>query len=151
AYMGATEPNASRRASLEEMAEEYNVHIFLPDSDGPTEPFDLILADVPCSNSGVFARRPEAKYRYNKASIDSVIELQQSILTEASEVLQPRGHLLYATCSIESSENESQMNWLKKKQKLTECGQVQALPSGQPNSNPTEWHDGGYATLLQAP
>ena len=151
AYIGATEPNASRRASLEAMAEEYNVHIFLPDSDGPTEPFDLILVDVPCSNSGVFARRPEAKYRYNKASIDSVIELQQSILIEAKEVLQSRGHLLYATCSIESDENECQMNWIKKKHKLTECSQVCTFPSGQPNSDPTEWQDGGYATLLQAP
>jgi 16S rRNA C967 or C1407 C5-methylase (RsmB/RsmF family) len=98
----------------------------------------------------VFARRPEAKYRYNKKNIDSVVELQRSILAEAIEVLHPKGHLLYATCSIESEENESQSNWIRKKQKLIECDCVKTIPSGQPNSDPSGWHDGGYASLLQA-
>jgi 16S rRNA (cytosine967-C5)-methyltransferase len=150
AMIGATEPNDTRRASLLELADEYSIEVYSPDTPGPNEPFDLVLVDAPCSNSGVFARRPEAKYRYNTKTIKSVVELQQSILLEACEVLKTRGHLLYATCSIEDIENEGQALWLSTKQKLYGCDQVRTLPSGQPGSDPTTWHDGGYATLLQA-
>jgi len=150
AMIGATEPNEGRRASLLEIAEEYSIEVFTPETEGPTEPFDLVLVDVPCSNSGVFARRPEAKYRYNKATIDSVVELQRTILSEATEVLQARGHLLYATCSIDDDENETQANWLTTKHKLYGCDQIRTLPSGHPSSDPATWHDGGFASLLQA-
>jgi 16S rRNA (cytosine967-C5)-methyltransferase len=150
AMIGATEPNLMRRTSLLECADEFNIEVYTPDTPGPTEPFDFILVDAPCSNSGVFARRPEAKYRYNTKTINSVVELQKTILIEACEVLQTRGHLLYATCSIEDIENEGQAHWLTTKQKLYGCDQIRTLPSGQPGSEPTAWHDGGYATLLQA-
>ena len=66
------------------------------------------------------------------------------------EVLQTRGHLLYTTCSIDDIENEGQIQWLSTKRNLYGCDQIEALPSGQPGSEPTTWHDGGYATLLQA-
>tara|TARA_B100000959_G_scaffold284540_1_gene356492 strand:+ start:1608 stop:2906 length:1299 start_codon:yes stop_codon:yes gene_type:complete len=150
AMIGATEPNEIRRASLLELADEYSIEVFTPETTGPTEPFDLVLVDVPCSNSGVFARRPEAKYRYNKKHIDSVVELQRTILGEAIEVLQSRGHLLYATCSIDDYENEAQANWLSDKKNLYGCDQIRTLPFGKPGSDPTSWHDGGYAALLQA-
>jgi 16S rRNA (cytosine967-C5)-methyltransferase len=150
AMIGATEPNEVRRASLLEIADDYSIEVFTPETSGPTEPFDLVLVDVPCSNSGVFARRPEAKYRYYKKQMDSVVELQRTILSEAIEVLQSRGHLLYATCSIDDAENEEQANWLSTKRNLYGCDQIRTLPSGEPGSEPTSWHDGGYATLLQA-
>ncbi len=149
AMIGATEPNDTRRMSLLEIAEEFDIVVYSPESDGPSEPFDLVVVDAPCSNSGVFARRPEAKYRYNKKNIDSVVELQQTILSEAIEVLQSRGHLLYATCSIDDTENEGQANWLSKRHKLYSCDQIRTLPSGQPGSEPTNWYDGGYSILLQ--
>ena len=150
AYIGATEPNEPRRESLHEIADEYNIAVYTPETQGPTEPFDLILVDAPCSNSGVFARRPEAKYRYNKKSIDSVVDLQREILDEAVEVLLPKGHLLYATCSVDDAENEGQANWLSTKKKLLHCEQLRTLPSGCPGSDPASWHDGGYAVLMQA-
>ena len=150
AMIGATEPNDIRRTSLLEISDEYDIEVFTPDASGPNEPFDLVLVDAPCSNSGVFARRPEAKYRSNKKSLESVVDLQRSILKEAVEVLQTRGHLLYTTCSIDDIENKGQANWLSTKQKLNGCDQIEVLPSGQPGSNPITWHDGGYATLLQS-
>ena len=150
AFIGATEPNEIRMASLLKIADEYSIEVFAPGSQGLAEPFDLVVVDAPCSNSGVFARRPEAKYRYNKKSVASVVELQRSILSEATEVLQSRGHLLYATCSIDDAENESQAHWLATKQKLYGCDQIRAIPFGQPGSDPATWHDGGFAALLQA-
>jgi len=150
AMIGATEPNEARRTSLLECVDDFNIEVYSPDTQGPTEPFDLILVDAPCSNSGVFARRPEAKYRYNTTTIKSVVELQQAILLEACEVLQARGHILYSTCSVENIENEGQALWLATKQKLYGCDQIRTFPSGHPCSDPVNWHDGGYATLLQA-
>ncbi len=150
AYIGATEPNNKRRESLLEISDRYNFEVFKPDSDGPTEPFDLILLDVPCSNSGVFARRPEAKYRYNDKSVSSLLELQQSILGEAMRVLRPKGYVLYATCSLDPDENINQVDWLIKKWGLNLCEQIESFPSCVPGFDAATWHDGGFAALLQA-
>ena len=149
AMIGATEPNEHRRSSLLAVAKDFDIHVYTQDSEGPSEPFDLVVVDVPCSNSGVFARRPEAKYRYTKKNIDSVIELQREIVTEALEVLGKGGYILYATCSIDDAENEGQAQWLASKKYLQQIQELRTLPSGAPGSDPATWHDGGYAVLLQ--
>ena len=150
AMIAATEPNDVRRAFLEELAPEIDVIVYKPNTDGPTEPFDLVVADVPCSNSGVFARRPEARFRYDKKHIDSLVELQQEILQDARSILQNKGHLLYATCSIDPAENTGQVAWLTSKQRMKFLAENSTMPSGYPGSDPTLWHDGGFAALLQA-
>lgn len=150
AMIAATEPNDVRRAYLEEVATDINAVIYSPGEDGPTEPFDLVLVDAPCSNSGVFSRRPEARYRYDKKHIESLVELQQEILQDARSVLQNKGHILYSTCSIDPAENMVQVDWLVQKQRLELVTQKSTMPSGYPGSDPTKWHDGGFASLLQA-
>ena len=66
--------------------------------------FDRILLDVPCSNMGVIARRPESVYRMTPESINEIAELQFQILENASTALAPDGRLVYATCSPDSAE-----------------------------------------------
>ena len=66
--------------------------------------FDRILLDVPCSNMGVIARRPESVYRMTPESINEVAELQFRILENASTALAPGGRLVYATCSPDPTE-----------------------------------------------
>jgi 16S rRNA (cytosine967-C5)-methyltransferase len=66
--------------------------------------FDRILLDVPCSNMGVIARRPESVYRMTPESINEVAELQFKILENASTALAPGGRLVYATCSPDPTE-----------------------------------------------
>ena len=66
--------------------------------------FDRILLDVPCSNMGVIARRPESVYRMTPESINEIAELQFKILENASAALAPNGRLVYATCSPDPSE-----------------------------------------------
>lgn len=63
--------------------------------------FDRILLDVPCSNMGVIARRPEAIYRLSLESIKELSELQYKILEGAATRLKktPDARLVYATCS----------------------------------------------------
>lgn len=68
--------------------------------------FDLVLADVPCGNSGVFRRRPDAMWHYSPARQRELAALQRSILGEAARLTAPGGQLVYSTCSIEPEENE---------------------------------------------
>ncbi len=149
AMIGATEPNDVRRSLLQEIASDFDITVYIPDGEGPTEPFDLVVADVPCSNSGVFARRPEAKYRYDEKHIASLVELQQTIIRDGVAVLNRSGYFLYATCSIDREENGSQVAWMKRKRQLSLIEQSTAMPSGSPQSDPASWHDGGFAALLQ--
>ena len=66
--------------------------------------FDRILLDVPCSNMGVIARRPESVYRMTPEAINEIAELQFQILENASTALAPDGRLVYATCSPDPAE-----------------------------------------------
>ena len=66
--------------------------------------FDRILLDVPCSNMGVIARRPESVYRMTPESINEIAELQFKILENASTALAPGGRIVYATCSPDPTE-----------------------------------------------
>ncbi|MCZ6698061.1 MAG: hypothetical protein O7D94_03920, partial [Planctomycetota bacterium] len=72
---------------------------------------DLIVIDVPCTNTGVLARRPEARYRASHRSLMELVEIQRGILEEAAAFAGPRTRLIYATCSLEEEENERQAAW----------------------------------------
>ena len=66
--------------------------------------FDRVLLDVPCSNMGVIARRPESVYRITPESIKELSELQFGLLENAAKALAPEGILVYATCSPDPDE-----------------------------------------------
>ena len=66
--------------------------------------FDRILLDVPCSNMGVVARRPESVYRLTQESLKELASLQLRILECAARFLKPGGRLVYATCSPDPME-----------------------------------------------
>ncbi|MBQ3714536.1 MAG: RNA methyltransferase [Fibrobacter sp.] len=66
--------------------------------------FDRILLDVPCSNMGVVARRPESVYRLTQESLKELAGLQLRILECAARFLKPGGRLVYATCSPDPME-----------------------------------------------
>ncbi len=67
--------------------------------------FDLVFADVPCSNSGVFRRRPDALWRFNDAMQQKLLQIQQEILFHAATLVAPDGQLVLSSCSIEEEEN----------------------------------------------
>lgn len=69
--------------------------------------FDRVLIDAPCSNTGVLARRAEARWRLKEGDIESLASLQCSILTAGAALMKPGGYLVYSTCSIEPEENQA--------------------------------------------
>ncbi|GAA4462284.1 hypothetical protein GCM10023093_08580 [Nemorincola caseinilytica] len=69
-------------------------------------PFDNILADVPCSGSGTWARTPEQLYYFDPAAVARFSQLQQAIATNVARYVKKGGRLVYITCSVFRQENE---------------------------------------------
>jgi len=67
--------------------------------------FNAILLDVPCSNTGVFRRRVDVRWRLKQQDIDDLTVIQNQILTNALICLKPGGRIIYSTCSIDPEEN----------------------------------------------
>ncbi len=109
---------------------------------------DLVLTDVPCSNTGVLARRREARYRPMKAQLARLIPIQQSIVRNADALLKNGGTLVYSTCSLETEENEDQVKWISSKLGMTLRSQSRVIPAGLPGEPGAGYHDGAFSALL---
>jgi 16S rRNA (cytosine967-C5)-methyltransferase len=108
----------------------------------PVGPVDAILVDVPCSNTGVLGRRPEARWRLKPNDFNHLVPLQTKLLIQAVERVKPGGVIVYSTCSIEPDENRQIVdNVLKALPGLTLEADEQQTP-GQPA-------DGGYWARLR--
>jgi 16S rRNA (cytosine967-C5)-methyltransferase len=70
-------------------------------------PFDRILVDAPCSNTGVMRRRVDLRWRLKAKDFPTMREEQFRILRATIPFLKTRGVLVYSTCSIELEENEA--------------------------------------------
>jgi 16S rRNA (cytosine967-C5)-methyltransferase len=121
-----------------------SVEICLAEDAARTAPsggFDAALVDAPCSNTGVLARRVEARWRLRAHDIPELAALQVRLLGQAAGLLRPGGRLVYSTCSLEAEENEGVLEaflagrggW-----DLVRCQQV--FPAAD--------HDGGFVALL---
>jgi 16S rRNA (cytosine967-C5)-methyltransferase len=70
---------------------------------------DAVLVDAPCSGTGVFRRRVDARYRREPAEIGQLASLQREILNQAATQVKPGGRLVYSTCTLEPEENGRQI------------------------------------------
>ncbi len=126
-------------------------HSWLAD---PSLRFDRILLDAPCSATGVIRRHPDIKLLRQQQDIITLQQLQQHILNALWLLLKPKGHLLYATCSILRSENDKQIaNFLTHHSDAREC-QIHAdwgrnMPHGRQILPGEQAMDGFYYALLQ--
>ena len=105
-------------------------------------PFDAILADVPCSASGVVRRHPDIKHLRRESDIRRLVHTQAAILDALWPLLKPGGKLLYATCSVFPEENSAQIDAFCVRQKAARrVSEEQLLPQDD--------NDGFYYALLQ--
>jgi 16S rRNA (cytosine967-C5)-methyltransferase len=114
------------------------------------EEFDCILLDVPCSNTGVLARRIEVRYRIKPDTISrdgsrtAPTRLQAELLRTASGLVRSGGKICYSTCSVQKAENvELVENFLSENQNFTLESQRLTLPTSEGFD-----HDGGYTAIL---
>jgi 16S rRNA (cytosine967-C5)-methyltransferase len=106
--------------------------------------FDCVLLDVPCSNTGVLARRVEARYRISPATIGQLAGIQGELLRNAAAIIKPGGKICYSTCSIQKTENSELVeDFLKQNQNFTLESEQLTLPSAEGFD-----HDGGYTAIL---
>ncbi|WP_321862826.1 16S rRNA (cytosine(967)-C(5))-methyltransferase RsmB [Burkholderia cenocepacia] len=84
-----------------------------PDAWYDGRPFDRILADVPCSASGIVRRHPDIRWLRREADIPALVAEQRRILSALWPLVKPGGELLYVTCSIFPEEGELQARWFE--------------------------------------
>jgi 16S rRNA (cytosine967-C5)-methyltransferase len=111
---------------------------------------DLVLLDVPCSNTGVLARRPEAKYRFNRQNMHSLLDTQRQIIADTVALLssKPGTAILYSTCSLDVRENKEIALWAAQWHKFKLSRERTAMPSGVPGRGGELYGDGAYSVLL---
>ena len=70
---------------------------------------DVVLIDAPCTGSGTWRRRPDAKWRLTAKQLDARVAEQAAILRTAAAFVKPGGRLVYVTCSVFQEENADQV------------------------------------------
>jgi 16S rRNA (cytosine967-C5)-methyltransferase len=83
-------------------------------ADARTDSFpmaDKILLDVPCSGTGVLARRADLRWNRKREDIEKLLDIQRQILANMAHYCKPGGIIVYSTCSIEPEENWSNIEW----------------------------------------
>lgn len=118
----------------------------------PDTPFDAILLDAPCSATGTIRRHPDLPHREEHIDLESLLELQQALLSKAAGWLAPGGTLIYCTCSLFRSEGEDQIERFLQQDgpmaidPVTEADGVPAdmiTEQGYFRSSPQQWRDIG--------
>jgi 16S rRNA (cytosine967-C5)-methyltransferase len=113
--------------------------------------FDCVLIDAPCSGSGAWRRKPDAKWRFTEKQLLQRIKDQRQVLENGARLVKPGGRLVYITCSVLPDENTAQVNWF-----LAQHKDFRIIPFGQ------QWQatiggaapastDGSSETLLLTP
>ncbi|MFO0600133.1 MAG: methyltransferase domain-containing protein [Myxococcaceae bacterium] len=68
---------------------------------------ERVLVDAPCSGTGTWRRKPDARYRMTEASLAEHIEIQRTLIARFAKLVKPNGRLIYGTCSVLEEENEA--------------------------------------------
>lgn len=116
---------------------------------------DMVLLDVPCSNTGVLARRVEARYRFDARRTEELTAIQRQLIADSIPLLRrgagsmPGGSVIvYSTCSLDPSENEEQARWAARWHGLEVARERRRMPEGEAGSGPERYSDGSYAVVL---
>jgi 16S rRNA (cytosine967-C5)-methyltransferase len=120
--------------------------------------FDCILLDVPCSNTGVLAKRVEARYRIKPKAIKELTKIQSELLKTTAQMLKPQGKICYSTCSIQKAENTELVRaFLIKNPNFELQSELLILPLAIPHQLGVSLssigagdHDGGYVAIIAA-
>jgi 16S rRNA (cytosine967-C5)-methyltransferase len=112
------------------------------------KPFDRILADVPCTASGIVRRHPDIRWLRRRGDAAQLAALSARILDNLWQMLAPGGKLLFVTCSVWPQESEGQAAaFAVRHQALRLPAPGQLLPVADEHAD----HDGLFYALFQRP
>jgi len=169
----ATDIDSERLKKVKENTTRLGINSvdIVPYEELPYSNFDCVLLDVPCSNTGVLARRIEARYRVTPGAIKKLIKTQSELLNTAAQMLKPHGKICYSTCSIQKDENNDLVrDFLQKNHNFELESERLTLPLAIPHQNRPQQtayqpdnitdfdridfgagdHDGGYTAIIIA-
>lgn len=106
----AHDVNPRRMEDLRPRAARAGLRVTLSAEPEGASPYDLVLADAPCSGSGSWRRDPEGKWQLTPARLSELTAIQAGIMERAAAMITPGGWLAYATCSFLREENEDQVS-----------------------------------------
>jgi 16S rRNA (cytosine967-C5)-methyltransferase len=113
---------------------------------------DRVVIDAPCTGSGVWRRRPDAKWRLSPQMLEARQMEQRAVLNEGAALVRPGGRLAYITCSVLPSENRDQVDAF-----LARHPDFRLLPwrplweAALPDAPPPNSADGSGETLQMTP
>ncbi len=117
-HVTAVESDAQRAARIDDNLARLGqrAEVIVGDASRPNDwwdgqPFDRILADVPCSASGIVRRHPDIRWLRRESDIAKLMTEQRRIVSQLWPLLKPGGILVYVTCSIFPTEGEEQALW----------------------------------------
>lgn len=142
----ATDIDAERLKSVNENTARLGITCVnvLPYEQILNSKFDSVLLDVPCSNTGVLAKRIEARFRINPKVVKELAKTQASLLAAAAKMLKPKGRICYSTCSIQKAENgECVKEFLRQNLTFYLESELLTLPSAEEFDR-----DGGYVAIM---
>ena len=114
--------------------------------------FDLVLADAPCTGSGTWRRRPDAKWRLKPQALAERQADQRTVLSLAARLVKPGGRLVYVTCSVLAEENTDQVTaFLAEHPDFSIRPYAEAWHERLPNVPVPSSADGRTDTLLLTP
>lgn len=73
--------------------------------------FDCVVVDAPCTGSGTWRRKPDAKWKLTEKTLALRVKEQRDVLTRGASLVKPGGRLAYFTCSLLPEENTDQVAW----------------------------------------
>jgi 16S rRNA (cytosine967-C5)-methyltransferase len=112
--------------------------------EGKAGPFDAVLLDTPCSNTGVLARRVEARFRVRAEDVKQIAATQKALLEKAASLVKPGGRICYSTCSIQHQENQDVIGEFLAGNSCFELSREELLLPAVESFD----HDGAYIGLL---
>lgn len=146
AKLYANDVSEEKLKTLLENCQKYGVAASLFKGPGEEfvgkDKFDLIILDVPCSNTGVLNKRPEARWRLSKENLSSLTQKAETLFSHALTLLEKGGRVWYMTCSILREENENFAAKMAGKFGLEILHEQLIFPN-------SEGFDGGYAAELR--
>ena len=115
-HIDALEINSSRVDLIKQNADRMgitSIHAHQGDASsygsGTTGGYDLVTADVPCSGLGLISKKPDIRLQMTYERITELLDIQANILKNAANNVNPGGVLVYSTCTVDSRENELQV------------------------------------------